>query len=866
MNLNIDVAARFAQVTDALNQISRQAENAGNRMDKAFSAVKTTLQTLGVTLTVGAITAFIKSTIDAADKLNDLSKRSGIAVETLGGIGFAAQQSGVDLETLTVGLDKLNKSIALAKAGNQEKLAVFEALHIDVNNIKSADDAIVKIAGKFAQYEDGANKVALANALGGKSFAAFIPFFDEGSEAISKNIDYFRKFSGITQETAEKADKFNDTMDKLHLLQRALGNTIAEKLLPTLQRLADAWVDAKERSSQFETAAKAVDFALKAIVATGILARTEFRLIGATAETLANQFQEIVKAFKAFGGVPTNPIELMKQAIETATDPKRATDFETALGNVFRLRGENAKKTKEELDEMYKSLDRTLGRGQFALSPEQIDQAQQGNRARRGPRPDAPGLPDPGAKSRAEAAQKAFREVIEAQSKFIVDATQDEAKSRLKVLETFYKDGEIQEGAYWEAVQRIQANAFEVSRRAIEENITSRRQEQAKALKENGSGSVEYYSATKELIQALAARNKLEVDLKDQGVSDWEKRKDGAKEYEKAIAQVNIQLLELSGNTAEAAKKRAVLDSEQLLKDAKTKGTVADEQAIKTRDILIGKESEYLQLRQRAQEVQDRLGIEEERIQNSLKIGAINDIEATVRTDQARKNAVQTLRLTREELEAIAQTPGLEKLAIDAERFGSALDNLEAQSNTLADRARTTLSEGFVDAFSAFREELLSSGKILDALGKAFSRFALRIEQEIENIAAKNLAQAMFGNDGSVVNLFAKLLGAGANGGVNIGGYSTAQGTTRTFQTTETPSYAIGTDFVPNTGLALLHRGEAVIPAAENYRGAGGVTIVQNIRNDSRSDISSITHSMQVAKVQAVAAMEDLNRRRPGRR
>jgi len=48
------------------------------------------------------------------------------------------------------------------------------------------------------------------------------------------------------------------------------------------------------------------------------------------------------------------------------------------------------------------------------------------------------------------------------------------------------------------------------------------------------------------------------------------------------------------------------------------------------------------------------------------------------------------------------------------------------------------------------------------------------------------------------------------------------------------PGYATGTNYVPETGLYLLHQGEAVIPAAQNNGtvGTGGSTIIQNYSGD----------------------------------
>jgi hypothetical protein len=42
-------------------------------------------------------------------------------------------------------------------------------------------------------------------------------------------------------------------------------------------------------------------------------------------------------------------------------------------------------------------------------------------------------------------------------------------------------------------------------------------------------------------------------------------------------------------------------------------------------------------------------------------------------------------------------------------------------------------------------------------------------------------------------------------------------------------SFAVGTDYVPRTGLALLHEGEAITPASQNRGGGGGHTFNFNV-------------------------------------
>lgn len=69
-------------------------------------------------------------------------------------------------------------------------------------------------------------------------------------------------------------------------------------------------------------------------------------------------------------------------------------------------------------------------------------------------------------------------------------------------------------------------------------------------------------------------------------------------------------------------------------------------------------------------------------------------------------------------------------------------------------------------------------------------------------------------------------LSSGSSGGGGAGGRSFAL----------TP-YATGTDYVPRTGPALLHKGEMVIPArqAERIRQGGGMTTNINVNLDGKS-------------------------------
>src|SRR5574337_1263534 len=160
-------AARDAvrrSANDMQSAMNGVAESFNRTLKNAFS-LRNIIPQLFAGASVAGLVYFVKSTIDAADRLNDLSKSTGVSVETLSTMGYAAKQSGVDMESLGIGFKKLGKNMADAASGTGEAKDAFKVLGISVKdnngNLKTSEQVMLELADKFAGIEDGAGKTAL---------------------------------------------------------------------------------------------------------------------------------------------------------------------------------------------------------------------------------------------------------------------------------------------------------------------------------------------------------------------------------------------------------------------------------------------------------------------------------------------------------------------------------------------------------------------------------------------------------------------------------------------------------------------------------------------------------------------------------
>lgn len=228
------VKSAFGGIGTSLEQTSRAATMAGDM-----------LRTLGGTAAVGTLVHLVNNAIDAKAQLYDLGLKTGITVETLGGLSKVALLSGSDMQTVAASVAKLSKAMETTNEDSQGAAQGLKALGIEYNSFKAlnADQQLVAVAKAMEGFADGSGKTAAAMLLFGKSGAEMLPFLKELAE---------RGVMASTQTTkmAKAAKEFNDNLILLKGAGEGWATSLANLVLPKLGEFAKQMVEAKTASQQ----------------------------------------------------------------------------------------------------------------------------------------------------------------------------------------------------------------------------------------------------------------------------------------------------------------------------------------------------------------------------------------------------------------------------------------------------------------------------------------------------------------------------------------------------------------------------------------------------------------------------------------
>lgn len=213
----------------------------------AAGKVNGLLAGLGAALSVAGLIAAGKAALDVADDLSKLSQKTGLSVESLSLLKPIAEQSGISMEGLAKGLQKLATAMVEAAGGSKEQVEVFDRLGVAVKDaagqIRPTEEVLLDLSDAFSAMPDGAEKSALAVKIFGKAGVELIPFLNQGRKGIEELKVKFKELGlEISGDTARAAEKFNDTLDTVKQALQGIAMKVAEAALPALQKMADALV------------------------------------------------------------------------------------------------------------------------------------------------------------------------------------------------------------------------------------------------------------------------------------------------------------------------------------------------------------------------------------------------------------------------------------------------------------------------------------------------------------------------------------------------------------------------------------------------------------------------------------------------
>ena len=247
MALDMTTALTIKAKVDGLGQIDNLGRALGNADSKAkglsgaFSRLKGS--TAGISGALGALVPAVgiaglgalgKRAIDAADNLNDLSQRTGVAVPLLSKFGAAAEDSGSSIDEVAKSMGRLSKGIVDPASKTNEALKAIGISSTDAQGkIRGVDAIMLDLADRFAKMPDGAEKTALAMELFGKSGMNLIPMLNGGRQAMDQYS------ATIDTEMAEAADKFNDSLNAIARSVAGPFNQAITALLPFITQMAN---------------------------------------------------------------------------------------------------------------------------------------------------------------------------------------------------------------------------------------------------------------------------------------------------------------------------------------------------------------------------------------------------------------------------------------------------------------------------------------------------------------------------------------------------------------------------------------------------------------------------------------------------
>jgi hypothetical protein len=258
--INADSADAEGNIARFRTLLGKDLEGIGAEFDDWASKVLGDLSTVQGAMTAGGavmaagLVAAGAAAVHAADAYVDYvseiaqgSKVTGIAVEDMSGLHFAATETGSSYEALTHGITRFEAEVVKANATEEGRVKIARLLGVTNQQVADGEKNILPLlmasADRFKSLASGTERAALARELFGRGGAELLGMLSQGADGLKRFTDEARRMGLIVGHDDVVAMKeYKASLNTIKAQQEALDVEWGKRTLPLMESLKIGWL------------------------------------------------------------------------------------------------------------------------------------------------------------------------------------------------------------------------------------------------------------------------------------------------------------------------------------------------------------------------------------------------------------------------------------------------------------------------------------------------------------------------------------------------------------------------------------------------------------------------------------------------
>lgn len=225
----------MATIASLIVRVAADVSELKTNMEKAQGFIAKTAKVLASAWVVDKMFDAVRAATQFAGSMNDLADRTGIGVQALQELRYAAALNGTSIESLVGVISKLQQNLV---GGDTTVVGALGMLRLELDDLRQLrpEDQFSAIAAKLRDIQDPAARARLAVDLMGRGAIEIMPLVVANIDAVREEA---RRLGVVLDtETIQALDAAGDSLDRLKLIGEATMARVVVPLTPLIEDLA----------------------------------------------------------------------------------------------------------------------------------------------------------------------------------------------------------------------------------------------------------------------------------------------------------------------------------------------------------------------------------------------------------------------------------------------------------------------------------------------------------------------------------------------------------------------------------------------------------------------------------------------------